>query len=139
MQPRWQQCRQQGLGGSCSYSFNVLDVTLQLQPQLSLVIVEMLALAPDSEMLSVGLRALSKPVSALAPLFMYSQDAAAVITAAVGVGRLFQPLVLLVAPALLHAAASSAGTSVSLVEAQAEAESLYNQLMVHVLSARQGE
>lgn len=121
-------------GGYASNS--VSDLARRLHPQLCLVIVEMLALAPEPNMLCAGLRALHLAISTAFDTGrrsgqprppMCDQDCAAL-------SCLFRPLVQLVAPALLHAAGSSVLQSL-----MADAHSSYISMLCLVMSARPGE
>lgn len=130
-------------GGSSSVgdSFNSAQgLTQRLHPQLCLVIAEMLALAPQPNILSAGLQALAiavtSHVSVSTSLGLAGSHSTAATVAAFGAqSRLFQPLVWLVAPAYLHAAGGEFGT----FEGAVNEEYLLSVVILFVIGARLGE
>lgn len=99
-----------GTGGSGDSVSSILQLTQQLLPQLQLVLVEMVALLPVPRLLAVCLELLNSIIEHQVQLYRHlcehSQDQAAPSAVTAAMARLFQPLVQLVAPAVLHAAGS---------------------------------
>lgn len=123
-----------GNGGNFN---SIVDLVQRLHPQLRLVIVEVLALAPHPDVLGYGVDALQISKSLWAKLHQVCQSTAAVFAEAAAVSGLFQLLVQLVTPALLHAAGSEVG--MSMPRSMADAQMRYAKLMFNVLAAKQSE
>lgn len=117
-------------GGSSS----MLVLTQQLHQQLILVIVELLALAPEAGILQVGLDILDSITSPDGTVPYGRQDTAEAVS------RAFQPLALLVAPALLQAGGSGAEVTPDMHGRDQAWESVAcSELMYRTLVARYGK